>query len=119
MKKEVAKLLNNRFIREVKYPDWLANFVALPKKNRKWRVCVDYKELNKVYLTDSFPVPNIDQLIDSIAGHELLSFLDAYSRYNQIKKDPGDREKISFITDRGTYYYNVMSFGLKNTRETY
>ena len=82
---EVQKLLKIGSIREVKYPTWLANTVVVPKKNGKWRVCVDYTDLNKACPKDSFPLPHIDQLIDATAGHELLSFLDAYSGYNQIK----------------------------------
>lgn len=115
MEEEVAKLLNNGFVREVKYLDWLANIVVHPKKNGKRKVCVNYKDLNKVYLKDSFPVPNIDQLIDSTAGHDLLSFLVPFPSNNQIYMDTKDQEKISFITYRGTYCYNAMPFELKNT----
>ncbi|XP_075087569.1 uncharacterized protein LOC142169585 [Nicotiana tabacum] len=116
---EVQKLLKNDSIREVKYRNWLANTVVVPKKNSKWRVCVDYTDLNKACRKDSFPLSHIDQLIDATAGHELLSFLDAYSGYNQIKMDPLDEEKTSFITNRGTYYYKVMPFGLKIVGATY
>lgn len=89
MEEEVAKLLNNGFIRDVKYLDWLVNIV-FPKKNGKWRVFFDYKDLNKACSEDSFPVPNIDQLVESTTKHELLSFLDAYFGYDQIKIDSGD-----------------------------
>lgn len=116
---EVQKLLKIGSIREVKYPNWLANTVVVRKKKGKWQVCVDYTDLNKACPKDSFPLPHIDQLIDATAGHELLSFLDAYSGYNQIKMDPLDEKKISFITDRGTYYYKFMPFGLKNVGATY
>lgn len=91
---EVQKLLKIGSIREVKYPNWLANTVVVPKKNGKWRVCVDYTDLNKACPKDSFPLPHINQLLDATAGHELLSFLDAYSGYNQIKMDPSDEEKL-------------------------
>jgi len=119
IQEEVQKLLKIGSIREVKYPNWLTNTVVVPKKNGMWRVCVDYTDLNKACPKDSFPLPHIDQLIDATAGHELLSFLDAYSGYNQIKMDPGDEEKTSFITDRGTYCYKVMPFGLNNAGATY
>ncbi|XP_009762920.1 uncharacterized protein [Nicotiana sylvestris] len=79
---EVDKLLANGSIRESKYPQWVANVVMVKKKNRKWRMCVDFIDLNKACPIDSFPLPHIDQLIDATAGHELLSFLDAYSSYN-------------------------------------
>ncbi|CAI9763837.1 unnamed protein product [Fraxinus pennsylvanica] len=73
----------------------------------------------KVYPKDSFPLPRIDQLVYSTAGHELLNFMDTYSDYNQIPMFPGNEESTSFITDRGLYCYKVMPFGLKNSRTTY
>ena len=73
------------FIWEVYYPNWLANVVLVKKANGKWRMCVDFTNLNKVCPKDSFPLPRIDQLVDSTAEHKLLTFMDAFSRYNQIK----------------------------------
>ena len=73
------------FIREVYYPNWLANVVLVKKANEKWRMCVDFTDLNKACPKDSFPLPRIDQLVDSTAEHKLLTFMDAFSRYNQIK----------------------------------
>ncbi|XP_070010102.1 uncharacterized protein [Nicotiana sylvestris] len=116
---EVDKLLANGSIRESKYPQWVANVVMVKKKNEKWRMCVDFTDLNKTCPKDSFPLPHIDQLIDAITGHELLSFLDAYSGYNQILMAEEDQEKTTFITHRGTYCYKVMSFGLKNAGAMY
>ena len=100
-------------------PDWLANVVVVPKKNRKPRVCVDFTDLNKACPNDSFPLPHIDRLVDATVGHELLTFLDAFSGYNQILMHPDDQEKTSFITERGTYCYKVMPFGLKNAGATF
>ncbi|XP_056864097.1 uncharacterized protein LOC130494630 [Raphanus sativus] len=91
----------------------------LLKKNGKWRVCVDFTDLNKACPKDSFPLPHIDRLVEATAGNELLSFMDAFSGYNQIMMNPDDREKTAFITDRGTYCYKVMPFGLKNAGATY
>ncbi|XP_019237255.1 PREDICTED: uncharacterized protein LOC109217453 [Nicotiana attenuata] len=116
---EVDKLLTNDSIRESKYPQWVANMVMIKKKNGKWRMCVDFTDLNKACPKDSFLLPYIDQLIDATAGHELLSFLDAYSGYNQILMAEEDQEKMTFITHQGTYCYKVMSFGLKNAGATY
>ena len=82
---EVTKLLTAGFIREVYYPDWLANVVLVKKANGKWRMWVDFTDLNKACPKDSFPLPRIDQLVDSTAEHKLLTFMDAFSRYNQIK----------------------------------
>ncbi|XP_024007921.1 uncharacterized protein LOC112083930 [Eutrema salsugineum] len=104
---------------EVKYPEWLANPVVVKKKNGKWRICVDFTDLNKACPKDCFPLPHIDRIVEATAGNELLSFMDAFSGYNQITMHPEDREKTSFITDRGTYCYKVMPFGLKNAGATY
>ena len=116
---EIEKLLTVGFIREVYYPDWLANVVMVKKSNSKWRMCVDFTDLNKVCPKDSFPLPRINQLVDSMAGHKLLTFMDAFSRYNQIMMNEDDQEKTSFITSKGLFCYKVMPFGLKNTRATY
>ena len=95
---EVTKLLTTGFIREVYYPDWLANVVLMKKANGKWRMCVDFMDLNKACSKDSFPLPRIDQLVDSTTGHKLLTFMDAFSGYNQIKMAEKDQEKTAFIT---------------------
>ncbi|KAL5562596.1 hypothetical protein UlMin_032343 [Ulmus minor] len=79
---EVDKLLKAGFIEEANYPDWIANVVLVKKANGNWRVCVDFTDLNRACPKDSFPLPRIDQLVDATAGHELLSFMDAYSGYN-------------------------------------
>ena len=79
---EVDNLLKFGFIREVKYPEWLANVVVVPKKGGKWRVCVDYTDLNDACPKDSFPLPHIDHIVDASSGHGMLSFLDAFSGYH-------------------------------------
>ena len=84
LKKEEDKLLKINFIREAHYLVWLANPILVKKSNAKWRNYIDYSDLNKAYPKDSFPLSRIDQLIDAIVGHELLSFMDTYSGYNQI-----------------------------------
>ena len=80
------------------YPDWLANVVLVKKANGKWRMCVDFTNLNKACPKDSFPLPKIDQLVNSTAGHKLLTFMDTFSRYNKIKMVEEDQEKTAFIT---------------------
>ena len=79
---EVEKLLEVDFIREVFYLDWLANVVMVKKTNGKWRMCLDFVDLNKACPKDSFLLPRIDQLVDTTVGHKLLSFMDAFSGYN-------------------------------------
>ena len=108
-----------KFIREVYYPDWLANVVMVKKLNGKWRMYVDFTNLNKACPKDSYPLPRIDQQVDSTAGHKLLSFMDAFSGYNQIRMDEVNQEKTSFITSQGLFCYEVMPFGLKNAGATY
>ena len=90
IKEEVHKLVIAEFIREVYYIDWLANVVMVKKANEKWRMCVDFIDLNNTCPKDSYPFPQIDQLVDSIARYQLLSFMDALSGYNQIKMDEAD-----------------------------
>ena len=89
------------------------------KANGKWRMCVNFTNLNRACPKDSYHLPHIDQLVDSTVGHQLLSFMDAFSRYNQIKMDKADQEKTSFITSQGLFCYKVMPFNLKNTGATY
>ena len=84
---EVDKLLKTCMIREVKYPKWLANVVVVQKKNGKWRVCVDFTDLNKACPKDPFPLPHIDSMVDATAGHELLTFMDASSGFQQIQME--------------------------------
>jgi hypothetical protein len=116
---EVHKLMAAGFIKEVFHPKWLANPVLVKKKGRKWRMCVDYTGLNKACPKVPYPLPCIDQIVDSTAGCEILSFLDAYSGYHQIKMKESDQLATSFITPFGMYCYTTMPFGLRNAGATY
>ncbi|XP_057428801.1 uncharacterized protein LOC130722168 [Lotus japonicus] len=118
VQQEVDKLLPAEFIREVKYPTWLANVVMVKKANGKWRMCVDYTDLNKACPKDSYPLPSIDSLVDGASGNELLSLMDAYSGYHQIRMHPADEDKTAFMTARVNYCYRTMPFGLKNAGAT-
>ena len=117
--KAVKDLLEANFISEAKYTTWLSNIVLVKKSNGKWRMCVDYTDLNRACPKDAYPLPNIDMLVDNSAGFKLLSFMDAYSGYNQIPMADEDKKKTAFMTESGNYYYNVMPFGLKNAGATY
>ena len=119
IKEEVQKLTLAKFIWEVYYPDWLANVVMVKKANENWRMCMDFTDLNKACPKDSYPLPRIDQLVDSTAGHRLLSFMDTFFGYNQIRMDETDQEKTSFVTSQGLFCYKVIPFGLKNVGATY
>ncbi|XP_065036644.1 uncharacterized protein LOC135672120 [Musa acuminata AAA Group] len=87
--------------------------------NGSWKMCIDYTSLNNACPKDCYPLPKIDQLVDATAGHARLSFMDAFSGYNQIKMAPEDQEHTAFLTEQGVYFYKVMSFGLKIAGATY
>ena len=91
----------------------------MKKKTGKWRVCVDFTDLNKACPKDPFPMPRIDQLVDATVGHPRMSFLDAFQGYHQIPLAVEDQEKTAFVTPVGNYHYKVMPFGLKNAGSTY
>ena len=116
---EVGKLLQEGAIKEVEYPEWLANVVLVKKANDKWQLCIDFTDINRACPKDSFPLPRIDLIVDATTGHEILILMDAFSGYNQISMDPDDKEKTSFVTGQGTYCYRVMPFGLKKAGATY
>ncbi|KAL0433973.1 UNVERIFIED_CONTAM: putative enzymatic polyprotein [Sesamum latifolium] len=116
---EVDKLMAARHIEEIQFPEWLSNVLLVPKPRGKWRMCIDFRDLNKVCPKDFYPLPRIDQLVDSTSGRELLSMIDASQGYHQIMLAPEDRKKVSFITSSGTFCYAAMPFGLKNAGATY
>ncbi|GFZ15616.1 hypothetical protein Acr_25g0000250 [Actinidia rufa] len=112
---EVEKLKEADAIIEVIYPSWLSNTVVVKKKTSKWRVCVNFTNLNRACPKDCFPLPKIDQLVDSsTSGHARMSFLDAYRGYHQIALHGLDQENTAFLTPKGVFCYKVMPFGLKN-----
>jgi len=119
VRSEVAKLKQAGAIKEVFYPQWLANTVVVKKKTGKWRVCVDFTNLNKACPKDPFSMLKIDQLMDATVGHPWMSFLDAFQGYHQILLVLDDQEKTSFVTPIGNYHYKVMPFDLKNAGFTY
>ena len=82
---EIEKLMQVGFVQEAQYTTWLANVVLVKKANGKWRMCTDYTDLNKACPKDSYPLPSIDRLVDGASGQEKMSFLDAYSGYNQVQ----------------------------------
>lgn len=116
---EGNRLLEANVIQEVQYPTWLSNTVVEKKKKDKWRVCVDYTNLNDVCPKDWFPLPKIDQLVDATAGHARLSFIDAYRGYHQITMDPEDMEKMTFITPYGIYCYRAFFICVRQNKLRY
>ena len=97
------KLIEAGFIREVKYPTWIANIVPVRKKNGQLRVCVDFRDLNDACPKDDFPLPVTELMIDSTTGHEALSFMDCTAGYNQIQMAPEDQEATAFRTPKASF----------------
>ena len=98
VKEEVDKLHDAKFIRVVLYPHWVANIVPVMRKDGRVRICIDFRDLNRACPKDDFLLPHIDVLIDNTAGYEMLSFMDGFSGYNQIRLAKEDQEKTSFTT---------------------
>ena len=119
IKEEVTKQLKVGFIKPIHQAKWVANVVPVPKKDRKVRMCVDFRDLKNACPKDDFPFPDIDVLVDNTTRSALMSFMDIFLGYNQIKLAPDDITKTTFITEWGIYCYTVMAFGLKNARVTY
>ena len=118
VKAEVDKQFKAGFIKVSEYSDWVANIVHVPKKDGKVSVCVDFRYLNRASPKDDFPLPHIDILINNAAKHAILSFMDGYAGYNQIKMAEEHMSKTAYITPWGTYCYTVMPFGLINVGAT-
>jgi hypothetical protein len=118
-KQRDSRLLDASFIKEVYHPDWLANPVLIHKKNKEWRLCVDYTDLHKACKKYPFGFPQIDQVVDSTTGCNILSFLGCYSGYHQILLKVEDQIKTSFNTPFGAFCYITMPFRLKSADATY
>ena len=137
VKKEVLKWLNAGFIYAISDSSWVSPVQVVPKKggmtvikNEKneliptrtvtsWRICIDYRKLNKATRKDHFPLPFINQMLDRLAGHQYYCFLDGYSGYNQIAIALEDQEKTTFTCPYGTFAFRRMSFGLCNAPATF
>jgi hypothetical protein len=119
IREEVRKLLQAGFIEKVYHPMWLANPAVVPKANGKLRMCIDNTNLNKACPKDPYPLPRIDQIVDYTSGCDLLSFIDAYSGFHQIKMARDDRKHTAFVTVDGLYCYIAMPYGLLNALPTF
>ncbi len=115
VKEDLDKLLDTGFIYPIEITQWISLLVTIPKKNGKLRICVDYHKLNIQTKKNPFPLP----FLDSVARHEIYSFMDGYSSYNQVKMAEEDKDKMTLILEWGTYAYNIMSFGLCNAHTTF
>jgi hypothetical protein len=111
--------MHANFIYPISDSKWVSPLVIVPKKNGKWRICVEFRELNKATYRDYFPLPFIDQVLDTLSGKRYFSFLDGFSGYNQIQISPEDQDKTTFTFPWGTYAYRVLPFGLCNAPATF
>nr|GEV07504.1 reverse transcriptase domain-containing protein [Tanacetum cinerariifolium] len=119
IQEEVVKLVEAEITRGVHYHDWLSNPVMVKKHDGSWRMCVDFKYLNKLCPKYCYPLPKIDWKVESLFGYPFKCFLDAYKRYHEIQMAEEDEEKTDFHTNQGVFCYTKMSFGLKNVEATY
>ncbi|GJV06972.1 reverse transcriptase domain-containing protein [Tanacetum coccineum] len=119
IQEEVGKLVEAGIMKEVHYHDWLSNPVMVKKHDDSWRMCVDFKDLNKACPKDGYPLPEIDWKVESLCGFPFKCFLDAYKGYHQIQIAKEDEEKTAFITSQGIFCYTKMPFGLRNAGATY
>jgi len=121
VKKEVEKMLDAGFIRPCRYAEWISSVVLVQKKDGRWRVCVDFRDLNRATPKDEYPMPVAETLINAAAGHKMMSFMDGNACYNQIFMAPEDVNKTVFrvLGTVGLFEYLVMTFGLKNAGATY
>ena len=103
VKKEIEKLLEVKFIRSIDYSKWMANIVSVKKPIGEIRVCIDFKDLNKACLKNGFSLPNIDMIIDILVGYKMLSFMDGFLGYNQIRIKESDQHKTNFRTPWATF----------------
>jgi hypothetical protein len=115
VKKEIEKMLEAGFIRSCRYAEWISSIVPVQKKDGQWRVCMDFRDLNRATLKDEYPMPVVEMLM------EILSFMDGNAGYNQIFMAPEDIHKTAFRVSSvvGLFEYVVMTFGLKNASATY
>lgn len=119
IKSELNRLLRANIIFPIRHSRWVSNLVLVRKKNGDIRICIDFRNLNKACQKDNFPLPPMEQILQSIARLELISFLDGFSGYNQILVHPDDQLKTTFRKKWGTYAYQKMPFGLINVGATF
>nr|GEV07223.1 reverse transcriptase domain-containing protein [Tanacetum cinerariifolium] len=119
IQEEVKRLVEAGIMKEVYYRSWLSNPVMVKKHDDNWRMCVDFKDLNKELPKDAYTLLKIDWKVESLCRYPFKCFLDAYKGYHQIKMAKEDEEKTTFITSQGIFCYSKMPFGLKNVGATY
>jgi len=118
MLEELTKLRDGAIIKPIRHSSWISNLVPVKKKNGDIRLCVDFRNLNKSSLKDNYPLPNMEAL-QKVTGCEMLSMMDGFLGYNQVKVKESEQFKTAFTTPWGTYVYLRMSFRLTNVGATF
>jgi len=119
IEKEVNQFYKAGIIVPIRFLDWISNLVPVRKKIGEIRLCIDFRNLNKVSLKGNYPLPKMDHILQRVVGASCMSLLNGYSAYNQILVHEDDKEKTAFTTPWGTFHYAKMSFGLKNVGATF
>ena len=114
IEKEIHKLLKAKIIIPIRYSQWIANIVVVRNKNGEIRLYVDFRNLNKCSKKDNYPLPKMEHLLQKVSRARVVSFLDGFSRYNQVAMHPHDQENTTFTTAWGTFMYAKMPFGIMN-----
>ena len=119
IEKEISKLFDDNIIVCLRHSKWLANIFPIRKKNGKIRLCIDFKNLNRVSHKDYYPLPKMDHILQKVVRSHRISTLDGFSSYNHILVHHEDQEKTAFTTPWGTFMYAKMPFGLMNVGATF
>ena len=116
---EVNKLFEAKIILVLRHSRWLANVVLVRKKNGEIKICIDFRNLNRVSLKDNYPVPKMDHILQKVVGSQRMSMLDGFYGYNQVLVHPDDQENTAFTTPWGTFMYSKIPFDLMNAGATF
>ncbi len=119
IKHDIDKLLVAGFIKPIEEATWLSPIVIMPKKNGKLRICVDFRKLNVTIKKDPYPLHFTNEIINTITGHEVYTFMEGFSRYHQISIASEDQYKTTFVTNWGAFVWVIMRIGVKNGPPTY
>ena len=117
--KEIKNMYDAKIIVPLRYSKWVSNIVPTRKKIGEIRLCIDFRNLNKVSLKDNYPLPKMDHILQKVVGSSRIFLLDGFLGYNQILVHPDDQDKTNFTTPWGTFLYVNMPFGLMNVGATF